>query len=117
MFWRRLGRIMGTEGAGGRNSTRRTMREIRHGELMTLVDQHTDDPEALPALLRPSEVAARLGVSRTWLYDAAKEGRSPSVRLGGADGPLRFVSEDLRAWIEASRAAWRRAGRTAGGRE
>jgi hypothetical protein len=24
----------------------------------------------LPELLKPSEVAARLGVSRTWLYDA-----------------------------------------------
>jgi excisionase family DNA binding protein len=55
-------------------------------------------------LLRPSEVATRLGVSRTWLYDAAKDGRIPSVRLGGEDGPLRFVPGDLRAWIEASRA-------------
>ncbi|HWT22095.1 MAG TPA: helix-turn-helix domain-containing protein [Solirubrobacteraceae bacterium] len=74
----------------------------------------TNDPvdSALEPLLRPSEVAERLGVSRTWLYDAAKDGRIPSVRLGGADGPLRFVPEDLRAWIEASREAWRPGHRT-----
>jgi predicted DNA-binding transcriptional regulator AlpA len=46
-------------------------------------------------LLRPVEVARKPGVSRTWLYDAAKSGRIPSVRLGGADGPLRFIEEDV----------------------
>jgi excisionase family DNA binding protein len=61
----------------------------------------------LDPLLRPSDVARQLGVSRTWLYDAAKDGRIPSVRLGGEEGPLRFVPADLRAWIDASRASWR----------
>jgi excisionase family DNA binding protein len=51
-------------------------------------------------------VAAQLGVSRTWLYDAAKTGRIPSIRIGGQDGPLRFVSEDLERWIDDARAAW-----------
>jgi excisionase family DNA binding protein len=46
-------------------------------------------------LLKPSEVARMLQVSRTWLYDAAKDGRIPSVRLGGPDGPVRFVEEDI----------------------
>ena len=46
-------------------------------------------------LLKPGEVARRLQVSRTWLYAAAKSGRIPSVRLGGADGPVRFVEEDV----------------------
>jgi excisionase family DNA binding protein len=55
-------------------------------------------------LLKPAEVAAQLGVSRTWLYDAAKAGRIPSIRIGGQDGPLRFVRDDLRRWIEAARA-------------
>jgi excisionase family DNA binding protein len=48
-----------------------------------------------------------LGVSRTWLYTAAKDGRIPSVRIGGPDGPLRFVPEDLEAWLDEARAAWR----------
>ena len=58
-------------------------------------------------LLKPSEVARMLGVSRTWLYDAAKHGRIPSVRLGGADGPLRFIQDDLDEWLERARSGWR----------
>jgi excisionase family DNA binding protein len=58
-------------------------------------------------LLRPAEVARRLGVSRAWLYDAAKTGRIPSVRIGGSDGPVRFIERDLDAWIEQARSAWR----------
>jgi excisionase family DNA binding protein len=57
-------------------------------------------------LLKPAEVARRLGVSRSWVYDAAKEGRIPSVRLGGPDGPLRFIAADLDAWLERMRRAW-----------
>ena len=51
-------------------------------------------------------MAAQLGVSRTWLYEAAKIGRIPSIRIGGKDGPLRFVYEDLERWIDDARAAW-----------
>jgi excisionase family DNA binding protein len=58
-------------------------------------------------LLKPTEVANMLGVSRTWLYDAAKAGRIPSVRLGGPDGPLRFIEQDLDEWLERGRQAWR----------
>ena len=58
-------------------------------------------------LLKPQEVARRLGVSRSWLYAAAGDGRIPSIRLGGADGPLRFVPEDLERWIAEARAATR----------
>ncbi|MBA3369905.1 MAG: helix-turn-helix domain-containing protein [Thermoleophilaceae bacterium] len=57
-------------------------------------------------LLKPTDVARRLGVSRSWLYAAAADGRIPSIRLGGPDGPLRFVPEDLERWIEEARAAW-----------
>jgi excisionase family DNA binding protein len=57
-------------------------------------------------LLKPAEVARQLGVSRSWLYAAAADGRIPAVRLGGPDGPLRFVPEDLERWIEDARAAW-----------
>src|SRR5437588_2813436 len=63
--------------------------------------------EIVSDLLKPGEVARRLQVSRTWLYDAAKDGRIPSVRLGGADGPVRFVEEDIEQWLERARQAWR----------
>jgi excisionase family DNA binding protein len=58
-------------------------------------------------LLKPADVARRLGVSRSWLYAAAADGRIPSVRLGGPGGPLRFVEADLDAWLDEARAAWR----------
>jgi excisionase family DNA binding protein len=51
-------------------------------------------------LLRPAEVIDMLGVSRSWLYDAAKSGRIPCVRLGGPDGPVRFRRRELEAWID-----------------
>lgn len=57
-------------------------------------------------LLRPADVAKRLGVSRAWLYDAAKTGRIPSVRIGGPAGPVRFIERDLDTWIEQARRAW-----------
>jgi excisionase family DNA binding protein len=47
-----------------------------------------------------------LGVSRTWLYAAAKAGRIPSIRIGGGDGPLRFVAEDIDQWLREARSAW-----------
>ena len=54
-------------------------------------------------LLKPSDVVQILGVSRSWLYDAAKSGRIPCVRLGGHDGPVRFRADEIAAWVEASR--------------
>jgi excisionase family DNA binding protein len=57
-------------------------------------------------LLKPSEVADRLAVSRAWVYEAAKVGRIPAVRIGGEDGPLRFVAEDVQQWIDDARAEW-----------
>jgi len=60
----------------------------------------------MPSLLKPSDIASQLGVSRAWVYDAAKRGRIPSIRIGGEDGPLRFVQEDIEFWIDDARAAW-----------
>ena len=68
---------------------------------------HAEKATDVIDLLKPSEVARRLQVSRTWLYDAAKDGRIPSVRLGGPDGPVRFVEEDIEQWLERARQAWR----------
>jgi len=57
-------------------------------------------------LLKPTDLARRLGVSRSWLYDAARAGRIPSIRIGGEEGPLRFVPEDVERWIDDARSAW-----------
>jgi len=63
-------------------------------------------------LLKPTAVAAQLGVSRSWLYEAAKSGRIPSIRIGGEDGPLRFVPEDVQSWLDDARANWMPGGST-----
>ena len=56
-------------------------------------------------LLKPTEVARRLGVSRSWIYEAAKAGRIPCIRLGGPDGPVRFLPDDVEAWLDQARKA------------
>jgi excisionase family DNA binding protein len=80
-------------------------------------------------LLKPSDLVRYLGTSRSWVYDAAKRGDIPSIRLGSQDGPLRFVESDIEAWLNDARARWQpgkpatttrpssatRAARTAGG--
>lgn len=76
-------------------------------DLLDVESEGARSGEALGDLLRPAEVAQMLGVSRSWLYGAAKDGRIPCVRLGGSDGPLRFVERDLLEWLERARARWR----------
>lgn len=63
-------------------------------------------------LLKPTDVADRLSVSRAWVYDAAKVGRIPAIRIGGEDGPLRFVAEDIERWLDDARATWAPGSRT-----
>ena len=58
-------------------------------------------------LLRPHEVCLMLGVSRSWLYQAAADGRIPHVRLGSDAGPMRFVATDIDQWLEDARRRWR----------
>lgn len=57
-------------------------------------------------LLKPSDLVRYLGTSRSWVYDAAKRGDIPSIRLGSQDGPLRFVESDIEAWLNDARARW-----------
>jgi excisionase family DNA binding protein len=64
-------------------------------------------------LLKPTEVAHSLGVSRSWLYKAVAAGCIPYVRLGGEHGPLRFVQADLDEWLDDARRAWKPGDRTA----
>jgi excisionase family DNA binding protein len=61
---------------------------------------------AFSPLLRPNDVARLLSVSRPWVYEAARTGRIPSFRLGGEDGPLRFVAEDVERWLAEARGGW-----------
>jgi len=58
------------------------------------------------SLIKPNDLAERLGVSRTWLYAAARDGRIPSIRVGGEHGPLRFIPEDIDRWIDRARDEW-----------
>lgn len=58
------------------------------------------------SLMRPNDVARLLAVSRAWVYEAARTGRIPSIRIGGADGPLRFVPDDIEGWLDEQRAEW-----------
>ena len=74
--------------------------------------QSEDSDRRLPTnaepnpLMRPSEVAEMFRVSRTWVYSAAADGRIPSVRLGGPEGPLRFVRADVEQWLDEARSTW-----------
>src|SRR5829696_7706346 len=51
-------------------------------------------------LLRPHEVCRMLGVSRSWLYQAAADRRIPHIRLGSDDGPVRFVPAEIEKWLD-----------------
>ena len=62
-------------------------------------------------LLKPAEVADRLSVSRAWVYEAAKVGRIPAIRIGGEDGPLRFVAQDVEDWARRGVIPSRKVGR------
>ena len=76
-------------------------------DLLDMDGEGARSEQGLADLLRPAEVAQMLGVSRSWLYGAAKDGRIPCVRLCGSNGPLRFVEGDLLEWLERARASWR----------
>lgn len=45
------------------------------------------------ALLRPTDVAKQLNVSRSWVYAAVADGRLPHVKLPG--GLLRFHPDEI----------------------
>ena len=95
-------------GAPSERLGRMTVRNVRMvvcavGGLYTMNESQS---QLTLTLLKPTDVAAQLGVSRSWLYEAAKSGRIPSIRIGGEDGPLRFVPEDIQNWLDDARANW-----------
>lgn len=61
--------------------------------------------EVLPALLRPPEAAAYLGIGETRLRELTNEGKIHWIDLSGGDKrkAVRFHRADLDAFIEASR--------------
>ena len=58
----------------------------------------TSQPESRKSLLSTAEVAARLGVSRTWVYRHAY--KLGGIRLGGL---LRFDPSDVDAFLVAEK--------------
>src|SRR3954465_13231983 len=51
-------------------------------------------------LLTPAEAATLLAVRRSWIYDAARSGQLPCVRVGRH---VRFVRSDLGRWVSSQR--------------
>jgi excisionase family DNA binding protein len=88
-----------TTAAALRGTTTRRRPRTPHAAAAAASEPDTETTD----LLKPTEVAQRLKVSRSWVYDAAAAGRLPSIRLGAPDGPLRFVPADLEQWIEDAR--------------
>jgi excisionase family DNA binding protein len=52
-------------------------------------------------LLRITEAAERLNVSRASVYRWAHDGRLPAVQLGGPGSPLRIPADELDQWLFA----------------
>jgi excisionase family DNA binding protein len=52
-------------------------------------------------LLSPSDVAARLGVSKVTVYRRIQSGELPAMRFGGNAGstPLRVPEQALERWV------------------
>ena len=47
-------------------------------------------------LLTPADAATLLAVRRSWIYDAARTGQLPCVRVGRH---VRFLRSDLGRWV------------------
>jgi excisionase family DNA binding protein len=53
-------------------------------------------------LLTAAEVAAMLGVPKSWVYEQSRQGRIPTVALGHY---RRFRPEAIAAWVDQLEAA------------
>lgn len=61
-------------------------------------EAHMTDNAVPERLLLPEEVAELLGVPKTWVYEAARRKKLPSVAVGRYP---RFRRADVQAWIDA----------------
>lgn len=62
--------------------------------------QRRSNDETPQRLLKVTEVAARLGVSRDWVYRRINRGELPVVELGDTSRNQRIRESDLAAFIE-----------------
>jgi excisionase family DNA binding protein len=53
-------------------------------------------------LLRPTEAAVAIGISRSKIYELLASGELPSIRIGGS---VRIPVDALRKWIDGRLAA------------
>ena len=69
-----------------------------------MADQLELHPASLASLdeplLTPAEAATLLAVRRSWVYDAARTGQLPCVRVGRH---VRFLRSDLGRWVSSQR--------------
>jgi excisionase family DNA binding protein len=59
---------------------------------------NTDNRSEQRSLLDVASLAEYLGVSRSWVYQAAANGELPVVRIGSL---LRFEPQAVQAWLRA----------------
>lgn len=57
-------------------------------------------PTLSEPLLTPMQAAELLAVRRSWVYDAARQGELPCIRVGRH---VRFLRSDLERWVSAHR--------------
>lgn len=57
-------------------------------------------PVPQPLLLRVSEVAELLAISRSRVYELIHAGDIPVVRMGGANHAVRIPKYALEAWVK-----------------
>lgn len=69
-----------------------------HPEQLELTTQPAARRE--PIVLTPPQAAALLAVRTSWVYEAAREDRIPHIHIGRN---LRFIRDDLVAWVLAQR--------------
>lgn len=65
-------------------------------------DDQRPAPRVTEPLLTAREAATLLSVRPSWIYDAARNGALPCIRLGKH---LRFLHSDLERWIDRQRQA------------
>ena len=74
------------------------VRELKDGSSDLTSAGETQPPEHESLLLRPAEVATKLRVSRTKVYELIASGAIPSMKVGNS---VRVPLKRLEQWIES----------------